>query len=253
MNCQSFETVVNDLAREQTMEASVQADALRHSSECEICGLRLHDERALTGSLREFSRVARSATVSPQLERSLLDEFRQQHSESKVVPIRRRRLVPLYAAAAAAMIFGFAAVVYQAFVGADPKEVVTAPSVNELAKPAPEAVSPSVTVAVPPAARAIKPVHRNKRTKTRSTKPINNNETVAANYGNSEVVSEFIPIGYATAANVEEGAQLVRVEMPRSAMARFGMPVNMERVNERVKADVLVSADGLPRAIRFVQ
>jgi hypothetical protein len=31
------------------------------------------------------------------------------------------------------------------------------------------------------------------------------------------------------------------------------LPVNMERYNERVKADVLVSADGLARAIRFVQ
>ena len=46
---------------------------------------------------------------------------------------------------------------------------------------------------------------------------------------------------------------MVRVELPRYAMARFGLPVNMERYDERVKADVWLGADGLARAIRFVQ
>ena len=36
-------------------------------------------------------------------------------------------------------------------------------------------------------------------------------------------------------------------------MANFGLPVNMDRVDQRVKADVLLGADGLARAIRFVQ
>ena len=45
----------------------------------------------------------------------------------------------------------------------------------------------------------------------------------------------------------------MRVELPRSAMASFGVPVNMDRFGERVKADVFVSADGFARAIRFVQ
>jgi len=52
---------------------------------------------------------------------------------------------------------------------------------------------------------------------------------------------------------LQDGGQLVRVELPRSALARFGLPVNTERANQRVKADVLFSADGLARAIRFVQ
>jgi hypothetical protein len=68
-----------------------------------------------------------------------------------------------------------------------------------------------------------------------------------------EVASTFMPLGYANAASIQEGAQVVRVEMPRYAMARFGFPVNMERYDERVKADVWLGADGLARAIRFVQ
>jgi len=36
-------------------------------------------------------------------------------------------------------------------------------------------------------------------------------------------------------------------------MASFGLPVNQERAESRVKADVLIGEDGLARAIRFVR
>ena len=44
-----------------------------------------------------------------------------------------------------------------------------------------------------------------------------------------EVTTDFIPIGYANASNVQEGGQVVRLELPRYAMARFGVPINEER------------------------
>ena len=55
------------------------------------------------------------------------------------------------------------------------------------------------------------------------------------------------------AASLQDGGQIVRVELPRSALANFGLPVNMERYNEKVKADVIFGVDGLAHAIRFVQ
>ena len=47
--------------------------------------------------------------------------------------------------------------------------------------------------------------------------------------------------------------QLGRVELPRSSLASFGLPVNLERAGERIKADVVVGNDGMARAIRFVR
>ena len=79
------------------------------------------------------------------------------------------------------------------------------------------------------------------------------NTTEVGNSEESEVTTQFLPLSYASPVNLQDGGQLVRVELPRSAMVRFGLPVNMERYGEKVKADVLVSADGLARAIRFVQ
>jgi hypothetical protein len=69
---------------------------------------------------------------------------------------------------------------------------------------------------------------------------------------NGDIATGFIPVSYTSAANLEAGGQIVRVELPRSAIAALGLPVNMERVDQRVKADVLVGVDGLPHAIRLV-
>jgi negative regulator of sigma E activity len=67
-----------------------------------------------------------------------------------------------------------------------------------------------------------------------------------------EVATEFIPLMQGTHYAQAEGGHLVRVELPRSALASFGLPVNTES-GGRVKADVWLGDDGLARAIRFVR
>jgi hypothetical protein len=47
--------------------------------------------------------------------------------------------------------------------------------------------------------------------------------------------------------------QVIRVQMPRQALIAFGLPVNIERADVPVKADLLVGEDGLAHAIRFVR
>jgi hypothetical protein len=67
------------------------------------------------------------------------------------------------------------------------------------------------------------------------------------------VATEFIPLLQGGQFAPAEGGHLVRVEMPRSALASFGLPVNAEAAGGRVKADVLLGEDGIARAIRFVR
>jgi hypothetical protein len=50
-----------------------------------------------------------------------------------------------------------------------------------------------------------------------------------------------------------ERGEVIRVQMPGSALIAFGLPVNIERADVPVKADLLVGEDGLARAIRFVR
>jgi hypothetical protein len=73
-----------------------------------------------------------------------------------------------------------------------------------------------------------------------------------AGAADEEIATDFIPLVHNQLAPAESG-RLVRVELPRSALARFGLPVNAERAGERVKADVLIGDDGIARAIRFVR
>jgi hypothetical protein len=68
-----------------------------------------------------------------------------------------------------------------------------------------------------------------------------------------EITTEFIPLMQDAGFAQSEGVHLVRVELPRSALSSFGIPVNAEQSGGRVKADVLLGEDGTARAIRFVR
>ncbi|HJR05905.1 MAG TPA: hypothetical protein VJ842_01310 [Pyrinomonadaceae bacterium] len=82
----------------------------------------------------------------------------------------------------------------------------------------------------------------------------NDANAVASKPNEPESMTDFIPlVADATPATPLEGGQLVRVQVPRAALASLGLPLNAERGNEPVKADVLVGYDGLARAIRFVR
>jgi hypothetical protein len=90
--------------------------------------------------------------------------------------------------------------------------------------------------------------------KPKRVRPVSRPDSAqVANHATKEIATDFIPLSYMSAASLQDGGQIVRVQLPRSALANFGLPVNMDRYNEKVKADVLVGVDGMARAIRFVQ
>ena len=63
---------------------------------------------------------------------------------------------------------------------------------------------------------------------------------------------EFIPLPNAEQVGENEDVNVVRVEVPRSAMLAVGLPVNPDQASELVEADVMLGSDGLARAVRFV-
>ena len=63
----------------------------------------------------------------------------------------------------------------------------------------------------------------------------------------------FIPLPNAERIGPNEDFNLVRVEVPRSAMMAVGIPVSADRASEPVEADVLLGSDGLVRAVRFME
>jgi hypothetical protein len=62
----------------------------------------------------------------------------------------------------------------------------------------------------------------------------------------------FIRLPNATRIEPNEDVNVVRVEVPGSAMIAMGLPVSEDRASETVLADVALGPDGMARAVRLV-
>lgn len=246
MNCQRFENVVGELARGQMMEVDVRAEALVHMDECEGCLARLRQEEALMRGLQMLAAEMETLVPPAEVELALREAFRTRHV---VVPVARRSSRSRYwlAAVAAALLVAMSALAMW-WPSETPQQktiVETAPSKPLEARNGPTA--PPKEVEFPESKRQTpKRVPRNTVTR-------NSPQTQMANHVQNEIATDFMPVGDMNPASLQDGGQIVRVKLRRSALVRFGIPVNMDRYNENVKADVLVGVDGLARAIRFVQ
>ena len=259
MNCQSFGNVVVELARSQPMEASVRDAALAHVAGCDSCARRLADEKLLTGGLHALVSEMKAATAPDRLEQNLISAFRQQDFAPQLGRANNRWA---YLAIAAGVIVTVALGI------AGFRTRQTGPSDSQAHSLPPSEVHTPSNEATPSTKPSDSPRGKQKlrQAVVRKQRPAKARQVEFAHSTfvtvvvgsvtdpeTPEVVSPYVPMGYTNPANMQEGAQVVRVELPRYAMARFGLPVNMERYDERVKADVWLGADGLARAIRFVQ
>lgn len=288
MNCLEFEGQVEILARGALADARTRSAAEEHSESCEGCAARLADERALSVGLRALAAGMKSAEAPARVEAALLSAFRARTASaatekskssdaaaaSNVVPMSgpapARRLswaktlaVATLAAAASLALFVLVRPGVDAPAGpresaARTQKKMIEPPNNNGGPPAAAAVARTdegvgsapvevVRDATPragltPRPRAAYSSYNNKG--GRLARPAQAAE---------EVATEFIPLVQAGPYTQAEEGHLVRVELPRSALASFGLPVNAEAPAGRVKADVLLGQDGVARAIRFVR
>ena len=234
MNCTEFESVVADIARGVLMDASSRREGLAHATGCERCGRRLANEQALSGLLAVVAAEDAGRTAPPAVEQALLLAFRDREFGG-----RTGRWTLWLGAAGAAV----AALLVVSVVVRKPHEpqVVKVPTV--LPAPAPEPtkiIAPVYRETRKRPARTLRAAHR----KPAMPKPPSAEK-------DREVVTEFIPVIY-DPEPVDHG-RMVRVRLPRSALAAFGLPMNEQRAEETIQADVVLGEDGLARAVRFVK
>jgi hypothetical protein len=74
----------------------------------------------------------------------------------------------------------------------------------------------------------------------------------ASNNTSAEPVTQFFPL-LEPGGMPTESLRLVRIELPKSAMAELGLTIDPETAGRLVTADVILGDDGLARAIRFVR
>jgi len=246
MNCQTFSELASDIARDQMMDAAARAQALAHAEDCVSCAVQLRAQEHLTSNLRELVAATKDETASP----VVWDRLSVAFDSRRVTQPKSNRRRAIYAAGAiAAMLILTFAIVQLLQIARHRQSTNVEAAVAATFPPTlpaqiiDERKGKDVIIAV----KQKPAVVRHRLTPLSST---SRGLTVPVNQ-TKEIATDFILLTYD--GDVGSEAQLVRVELPRSSMASFGLPVNMDRADQRVKADVLLGADGLARAIRFVQ
>ncbi len=223
MICQEIERAITDLARGLEVDHAVSV----HVRECEACRERLAEQRKLSAALRNWARETAGARAPVATEEALLKAFRRGGLQQ---PRRRRVWIPVAVAASIAAIALLAQWLRPA-----------APIVRRLERPA----TPEQTASAAPAPVMETPPAAPRRVRARRAPRVSPPPPV-----HSEVA--FIPVPQGDGWTPLDGGRVMRVQLPRSALRGFGMPVMEERSLEQVQADVMLSNDGLVRAIRFV-
>lgn len=214
---------------------------------------------ALTEGLKALAATTESQSAPAHLESSLLVAFRRQleaaPSPSPVrLPVKERpwRLFPVwtYATAAAALIVtGYAVSVWRS-ANAAPQDFLAEANIARITRPIPDWLTLAATSDKPSFTRA------NNR---RPLQLADDGSSVQSSFSEltplpgEEIATDFMPLTYESDSQPMESGQLIRVQVPRTALASFGLPVNFERANETIKADLLLAEDGSARAIRFIR
>ena len=196
------------------------------------------DEETLTSSLQLLKEEMSSLNAPPEVEQDLRKAFRAHTATSHTYG--RYWLV-----AAAAMILIVIGVVALRSRTGSPKPELAKQTEQQPTEQQPIKQEPRV------AEQVKSPKQVAQKPRRAAVRRARNNEV--ANHVNREIATDFMPLGYLNPATLQDGGQIVRLELPRSALVNFGLPVNMDRYNEKVKADVLFGVDGLAHAIRFVK
>lgn len=215
MSCEGFEDRLVDLARGEELDEVARAETLAHAQGCLRCAARLEDERAVTSALRAFAARTAGAEPPARLEATLLRAMREPEGEAggRARGGPSRAVEMLLLAAAAAIIAAI---------------VVVPPRVDRVPEPGLDgapAGSRNILAGRPGGAPAV-------------ARPAESSDFVALSYG--EDLGEL------------DSLQVVDVELPRTALAAFGLPAGEAAEGGLVKAEVIVGYDGVARAIRLV-
>lgn len=239
MNCLEFDKLIVRLACDTLASGSVHRQALAHAAACAQCGARLAQQQNIANGLDALAVQERTINAPVHLGAALLAEFERQqklallqHLPSEPIRFRLASLMNWRWAMAMAAILIFAGLTSVFWrQPARQTSLVRTEIVPELTPPPVEtSVNAETTMAakVPPKPKRKKSTRHN-----------------ADEYG--ELIS-LMPIA---PSETEEFQQVVSMQIPRSTLRLWGLPLDEESDNEQVRAKVYFSEDGVARAIRL--
>ncbi len=248
MKCPDFEVTILRLARGELMDPTMRQHYLTHAESCTRCGHRLAEEQALFAGIRVVAGDMALDGASPQVETSLLAAFQQQVRAAKspiIVPLWTRTLHSRpwgLLTAAALVLLTFSVIMIRWLQPSQPTAHQGSQVINTRAPVDQTQVAHVSTDREP-----------NVSSQTANTSPQSRFGHRRNRTAKAEIVTEFFALEEGADLDSLEIAQVVRVELPGSALADVGLAVDPEVADKPVKADVALGYDGIARAIRFVR
>jgi hypothetical protein len=252
MNCQEFERTIIDLEWDHLMKAPTSARALAHAESCAQCAARLDRERRMTAGLRVFAAEESAINAPERVHSALRAAFDQQQAAaaSLAVPPRSARHKSIWRMAAAAMLLlsaGVAALWMRERMAEVnhipnhiPGDVVNRPAPQrQPGNPLEEPVKPRPASGIHSSSAALRAAGRVRRSKPQVKE------------GAGEA-GELFQLTSVAKSGATEFTRTVRVEISRSMLLTMGLPVNIDRGEGLIKADIIIGEDGVARAVRII-
>lgn len=214
-NCKQFEEILADLDRAGTAGASLRETALAHAESCGLCAGLLTESESLDFALHSLAAHDAFRTASPRLEVALVHRFRLE----KGIAARRRmqwQISLLGAAAAMLLVLGLT-----------------------FHNGRSSGVQPQTQTAA-------------MRQDTQAASDDGSSATAADYADADDEGGPFTRLPYADDEDAD-GDTIVRVVLSRSALASLGMNDVALTASDQVSADLIVSQDGTPQAIRLLE
>lgn len=227
MDCARFDEVVHDLDRPGT-DAALRESALAHAELCARCARIVTEVESLDLALRAVATEETEQQAPPAMEAALLRAFRREKAASSP-HATRWRIAAIGIAAAVLVVVGLSLYQFRRS-GPAPQGTGVSPASGSDGL---QANRSPVTAANPDQAGT-----------TQSAPQVQQED--------SDTSARFIALPYADDPQGLEGGAVVRVELSGPALASLGMPVSLAGSSGSVPADLLVSDDGTPQAIRLV-
>jgi hypothetical protein len=248
MNCQEFERTIIDLGCDHLTKAPTSARALAHAESCAQCAARLDRERRMTAGLLAFAAEESAINAPERVHSALRAAFDQQQAAAAspaVLPWFARHK-PLWGMAAAAMLLLSIVTValwprgQRAKVDNRPVDVVNRPAPQrQPGNPLEEPVKPRPASGIHSSSAALRAAGRVRRSKPQVKE------------GAGEA-GELFQLTSVAKSGATEFTRTVRVEISRSMLLTMGLPVNIDRGEGLIKADIIIGEDGVARAVRII-
>jgi len=246
MNCQEFELIVHEMAREQPLQAETRREGLAHISACASCARLLAASHSLSLALQALAAESALTEASASVEAKLLGAFEREKRPRTVRgpspwELSRWALAKWLPAVSAVAVLAVALAVR--YWRAPGPAVGTEPTRTS----GPSALSSAT--GVQPAGNS-KPASGAAKTGSQSPPAQLASSAAPAATTDSELV-DFVPLaGFADPLDLEAG-EVVRVSLPSSAAADLGLPIMADGEETTIQADVLIAEDGTARAVRI--